>query len=75
MNPTDFRDRFDLLRREAAKVLLGQNDLVHHTLVALLAGGHVLLEGVPGLGKTLLVRALGARPRVRRSSASSSPPT
>ncbi|WP_437550606.1 MoxR family ATPase [Sorangium sp. So ce327] len=59
MNPIEFRDRFDLLRREAGKVLLGQDDLILHTLVAVLAGGHVLIEGVPGLGKTLLVRTLG----------------
>ncbi len=58
MNLTDFRDRFDLIRREAAKVLLGQDDLILHTLIAVLAGGHVLIEGVPGLGKTLLVRTL-----------------
>ncbi|WP_438035335.1 AAA family ATPase [Sorangium sp. So ce204] len=58
MNPIEFRDRFDLLRREAGKVLLGQDDLILHTLVAVLAGGHVLIEGVPGLGKTLLVRTL-----------------
>jgi MoxR-like ATPase len=58
MNPQDFRDRFDLIRREAAKVLLGQDELILHTLVAVLAGGHVLIEGVPGLGKTLLVRTL-----------------
>ena len=58
MTPIDFRDRFDLIRREASKVLLGQDDLILHTLVAVLAGGHVLIEGVPGLGKTLLVRAL-----------------
>ena len=50
MNPTDFRDRFDLLRREAARVLLGQDELILHTLIAVLAGGHVLIEGVPGLG-------------------------
>ena len=59
MNPTDFRDRFSLIRQEAAKVLLGQEDLILHTLIAVLAGGHVLIEGVPGLGKTLLVRTLG----------------
>ncbi len=58
MIPTDFRDRFDLIRREASKVLLGQDDLILHTLIAVLAGGHVLIEGVPGLGKTLLVRTL-----------------
>ncbi len=39
-------------------MLLGQDELILHTLVAVLAGGHVLIEGVPGLGKTLLVRTL-----------------
>jgi MoxR-like ATPase len=49
-------------RLEAAvqTVILGQSDVVRQTIVALLAGGHLLLEGVPGLGKTLLVRTLGA---------------
>jgi MoxR-like ATPase len=49
-------------RLEAAvqTVILGQPEVVRQTIVALLAGGHVLLEGVPGLGKTLLVRTLGA---------------
>src|SRR5215468_6761322 len=59
MNPTEFRERFDLIRREAGKVLLGQDDLILPTMIAVLAGGHVLIEGVPGLGKTLLVRTLG----------------
>jgi len=45
-------------RQEIAKVFVGQNDLVEHALITLLAGGHLLVEGVPGLGKTLLVRAL-----------------
>src|SRR3954470_8312073 len=58
MNQTEFRERFDLIRREAQKVLLGQDELILHTLIAMLAGGHVLIEGVPGLGKTLLVRTL-----------------
>ena len=58
MTPTEYRERFDLIRREAARVLLGQDELLLHTLVAVLAGGHVLIEGVPGLGKTLLVRTL-----------------
>jgi len=53
-----FRDDFDKLRREIAKVIVGQDDIVRGTLTSLLAGGHVLLEGVPGLGKTLLVRTL-----------------
>lgn len=46
------------MREEIGKALVGQDDVVELVLVALLAGGHVLLEGVPGLGKTLLVRAL-----------------
>jgi MoxR-like ATPase len=58
MTPIELRDRFDLVRREAQKVLLGQDELVLHTLLAVIAGGHVLIEGVPGLGKTLLVRTL-----------------
>jgi MoxR-like ATPase len=40
-------------------VIVGQNDVVRHALVSILAGGHVLLEGVPGLGKTMLIRTLG----------------
>jgi MoxR-like ATPase len=48
------------LREEIHRVLVGQDDVVEQVLVAFLAGGHVLLEGVPGLGKTLLVRALAA---------------
>ena len=46
------------IRNEISKVFIGQKDLVDHTLITLLAGGHLLIEGVPGLGKTLLVRAL-----------------
>jgi len=46
------------LRKEINKVLIGQAAVVDQVLVVLIAGGHVLIEGVPGLGKTLLVRAL-----------------
>jgi MoxR-like ATPase len=46
------------LRSEIARVFVGQTAVVDHTLCALIAGGHILLEGVPGLGKTLLVKAL-----------------
>src|SRR5262245_5985324 len=53
-----FRTDFQRLRDEIAKVIVGQDDIVEGTLTALIAGGHVLLEGVPGLGKTLLVRTL-----------------
>jgi MoxR-like ATPase len=46
------------VRREIAKVIVGQDDVVEGVLICLLAGGHVLLEGVPGLGKTTLLRTL-----------------
>lgn len=46
------------MRTEIAKAVTGQSAVIEQVLVALLAGGHVLIEGVPGLGKTLLVRAL-----------------
>lgn len=54
----DFRKDFQALRDEIGNVVVGQDDIVEGTLTALVAGGHVLLEGVPGLGKTLLVRTL-----------------
>lgn len=53
------RDTIDALRREVAKAVVGQTAVIDAALVALLASGHVLLEGVPGLGKTLLARAIG----------------
>jgi MoxR-like ATPase len=46
------------LRQTLQAVLIGQADIIEQTIIALVAGGHVLVEGVPGLGKTLLVRAL-----------------
>ena len=54
-----FREAHAALRAELGKVIVGQDAVVEGTLIALFAGGHVLLEGVPGLGKTLLVRTLG----------------
>ena len=53
-----FRETYDALREEIGKVIVGQRAIVDGTLNALFANGHVLLEGVPGLGKTLLVRTL-----------------
>lgn len=54
----DFRECFRRLRSELAKVIVGQQEIVDGALTAMIAGGHVLLEGVPGLGKTMLVRTL-----------------
>jgi MoxR-like ATPase len=51
-------ERLAMVRREIAKVIVGQDDVVEGVLICLLAGGHVLLEGVPGLGKTTLLRTL-----------------
>jgi MoxR-like ATPase len=51
-------ERLDSVRREIAKVIVGQDDVVEGVLICLLSGGHVLLEGVPGLGKTTLLRTL-----------------
>ena len=53
-----FRQSFTAVRDEIGKVIVGHTDIVEGTLFAIFAGGHVLLEGVPGLGKTLLVRTL-----------------
>ena len=55
-----FRKATDALREAIARVVVGQRDIVDDVLVALIAGGHVLLEGVPGLGKTTLVRTLAS---------------
>jgi MoxR-like ATPase len=53
-----FRSRFTRIRDDVHKVIVGNDSVVDGVLIALVAGGHVLLEGVPGLGKTLLVRTL-----------------
>jgi MoxR-like ATPase len=53
-----FRNSYGALRAEIGKIIVGHEAIVDGTLVALFAGGHVLLEGVPGLGKTLLVKTL-----------------
>jgi MoxR-like ATPase len=56
---TQFRETYATIRAEIGRVMVGQDEIVEGTLNAIFAGGHVLLEGVPGLGKTLLVRTLG----------------
>jgi MoxR-like ATPase len=53
-----FNQSYGALRAEIGKVIVGHQPIVEGTLISLFAGGHVLLEGVPGLGKTLLVRTL-----------------
>src|SRR5882672_6653937 len=54
----EFVSAHQALRAEVGKVIVGHNDVVGEVLVGLFAGGHVLLEGVPGLGKTLLIKTL-----------------
>jgi MoxR-like ATPase len=54
----DFRDTFEAVRAEIAKVVVGHERAIDLVLTAFFAGGHVLIEGVPGIGKTLLVRSL-----------------
>ena len=58
MTPEQFASTFDRIRQQVRRVIVGHRELIDHVLIALLAGGHVLLEGVPGLGKTLLVKTL-----------------
>lgn len=54
----DFRKKIGRLREEVGKVIVGHRDVVDGVLTCMLAGSHALLEGVPGLGKTMLVRTL-----------------
>src|SRR5437899_1552691 len=54
----EFVTAFETLRAEVEKVIVGHREIINHVLIGMFAGGHVLLEGVPGLGKTLLVKTL-----------------
>jgi MoxR-like ATPase len=54
----EFRQVYSKIQNEIGKVIVGHTDIVHGVLTCLFVGGHALLEGVPGLGKTLLVRTL-----------------
>ena len=69
-----FRDDFARLRDSVGRVIVGQQRVVEGVLTAIIAGGNVLLEGVPGLGKTELVKAM-TRALDLDFTASSSPPT
>lgn len=55
-----FKDTFEKLRSEVAKYIVGQKDIIDQVLTSIICGGHVLLEGVPGLGKTTLVHTLAS---------------
>src|SRR5437868_317625 len=54
----EFVAAFERLRSEVEKVIVGHRDIINHVLIGMFAGGHVLLEGAPGLGKTLLIKTL-----------------
>jgi MoxR-like ATPase len=58
LDPERFRELADSIEAELGKLMVGQKEVIRFTLTALIAGGHVLIEGVPGLGKTVLVRSL-----------------
>ena len=54
----EFQARYHAIESEVGKVIVGHNEVVGQTILCLMIGGHALLEGVPGLGKTMLVRTL-----------------
>ncbi len=54
----EFRNRYKSVKEQIGRVIVGHDDIVHGVLTAIFVGGHCLLEGVPGLGKTMLVRTL-----------------
>ncbi|MBI3932008.1 MAG: MoxR family ATPase [Acidobacteria bacterium] len=58
MNGDEHRRRLKRLKEELGKVILGKDEVLDHLIVALLSGGHVLMEDVPGVGKTTLAKAL-----------------
>lgn len=58
MSVEEFRRLAERVEAEVAKVIVGQADLLREVLICLIAGGHALLEGVPGLGKTMLIRTI-----------------
>ena len=58
IEPERFAELAQAIEREVGRYIVGQQQLVRQTLISLLAGSHALLEGVPGLGKTMLVRTM-----------------
>ncbi len=60
-----FQERFQTLQSAVQQAVIGQDNIVRHAIMAMVAGGHVLLEGVPGLGKTLLVKSIASALHLR----------
>jgi MoxR-like ATPase len=58
MDPSEFKEIFSRIEAEIKEIIVGHADIIRKVLIAFFAGGHVLLEGAPGLGKTLLVKSL-----------------
>ncbi|MGI9252607.1 MAG: AAA family ATPase, partial [Thermomicrobiales bacterium] len=58
MTVTQFRETFARIEAEIRQVMVGQSEVIRDVLICIVAGGHALLEGVPGLGKTMLVRSI-----------------
>jgi len=59
VDPKQVTELANKLETELARLIVGQKELLRDTVISLISGGHILLEGVPGLGKTMLVRSLG----------------
>lgn len=59
LSPAEFLETAEAIESEVAKIIVGQREVVRHVLIGILSAGHILLEGVPGLGKTMLIRTLG----------------
>lgn len=59
LTPEEFHESALAIEREVGQIIVGQRDVIRHVLIGILSAGHVLLEGVPGLGKTMLIRTLG----------------
>ena len=59
LTPEAFRQTAAAIEQQVGQVIVGQQEVVRTVLIAIIAGGHTLLEGVPGLGKTMLIRTLG----------------
>ncbi len=75
MNLDQFQSAMESALAGIRKVIIGQEEAIRYSLVVVLCNQHALIEGVPGLGKTLLARTLKPQCSGRNSNASNSPPT